>query len=55
MASSALTTPSVWDISMVEDGGLDSSEDLFIIIKSIFPQGNVEVKQFVPILIKVKY
>ncbi|XP_054281002.1 uncharacterized protein K02A2.6-like [Macrosteles quadrilineatus] len=44
-SSNALTTPSTWDVSIVEGSGLESLEDLYIILKAVFPQPNVQFSQ----------
>ncbi|XP_054259403.1 deoxyuridine 5'-triphosphate nucleotidohydrolase-like [Macrosteles quadrilineatus] len=54
MTSSALTTPSVWDVSYIDGAGLESAEDLFIVLKSVFPQGNVEITKKDEITFRVK-
>ncbi|XP_054257534.1 uncharacterized protein LOC129005657 [Macrosteles quadrilineatus] len=44
-SSNALTTPSTWDVSIVEGSGLESLEDLYIILKAVFPQPNVQFER----------
>lgn len=44
-SSNALTTPSVWDISRIDESALQTAEDLHIVLKSVFPQANIEVSE----------